>query len=383
MKTTHIPLYKRIDDSYDIEIFRDGFDYIANDLEKKGWYKHFIIITDSNTGKLFAGGLFKSLKKRGFRIDLIEVPAGEKSKKWIMAGKLLSELVELNTTRKSCILALGGGVVGDLAGFVASVYMRGIDYIQIPTSILAMVDSSVGGKTGVDLPEGKNLAGTFWQPRKVYMALHVLESLPARQIRTGLAEVIKYGCIWDRSLFRYLEKTFKKMLKKQRKISKDQEALDISWLTKPEYEKALTRIIKTSVQIKRGIVKKDEKETRGIRAMLNYGHTIGHAIEFVSGYRFTHGEAISIGMHYEALLAQKLGLLRANEVERQKSLLDLVGLPTEIPPKMNRGRMLEVMKSDKKSPQGKIGCALIRKIGKPVKRFIVIVSEKEMQKIIQ
>jgi 3-dehydroquinate synthase len=385
MKKTLIPLRKSVNDSYRIEIFRDGFNHIAEDLARHKFGSSYIIITDSNTKKLFGRDFQLALKRENLKADLLEVPAGEKSKKWSVAGNLLSKLVKLKATRKSCVIALGGGVIGDLAGFVASAYMRGIPYIQVPTSLLAMVDSSVGGKTGVDLPEGKNLAGSFWQPKKVYMPLHVLRTLPERQIRTGLAEVVKYGCIWDRKFFRFLERVFKKMLKKQQKKSgkKDKTTADVTWLTKEKYDKILTEIIRRSVMIKRNVVRKDEKETRGVRAVLNYGHTVGHAVENLSRFKLTHGEAISIGMNYEAKLAHKLGYLREKEMERQEELLKLIGLPTDIPKSMNREKLIEIMKSDKKSVFGKIGFVLVRRMGRPIRDYVVNITPKAINKIIK
>ena len=382
-----IPLKKRSDNSYHIEIFNEDFSHIAKDLKKLNLSDHYIVITDSNTHKLFAHDFQKAFKKEKLSIDVLGITAGEKSKKWKVVGKLLSELVRLNATRKSCIIALGGGVAGDLAGFLASVYMRGINYIQVPTSLLAMVDSSIGGKTGVDLPEGKNLAGSFWQPKKVYISLPVLETLPKRQLLCGLAEVVKYGCMWDRNFFKFLERSFKRMLKKQRReLEKDKRSskkvVDISWLQREEYQKFLIEIIRRSIAIKRNVVKKDEKES-GVRAMLNYGHTIGHAIEQLSHYRLNHGESISIGMNYEARLAHQLGYLSEKEVEKQEELFKLIGLPTEIPLKMDRVKMIEIMKRDKKSIQGKIGCAFIRKLGKPIPGFVDYVTAKKMMKVIR
>ena len=382
-----VPLKKRSDNSYHIEIFNEDFSYIAKDLKKLNLSDHYIVITDSNTHQLFARSFQKAFKKEKLNIDVLGVTAGEKSKKWNVVGKLLSELVRLNATRKSCLIALGGGVVGDLAGFLASVYMRGISYIQVPTSLLAMVDSSIGGKTGVDLPEGKNLAGSFWQPKKVYISMQVLKTLPERQLLCGLSEVVKYGCVGDRSFFIFLEKSFKKMLKKQKreleKGKRDQKKIvDISWLYREEYQKFLTEIIRRSVIIKRSVVRKDEKEA-GARAILNYGHTVGHAVEQLSRYRLNHGESISIGMNYEAQLAHQLGYLSKKELERQKTLFQLIGLPTEIPPTMDRAEMIEIMKYDKKSLQGKIGCALIRKLGKPIPGFVAYLTGKKMMKIIR
>jgi 3-dehydroquinate synthase len=376
MKKTYVPLKRIIDDSYEIEIFDGGFSHIADDLKKMGIGDRFIVITDTNTKTLYAKAFLKALAKVRIHADLLIVPSGEKSKKWVVAGKLLSELVKSGATRASCVVALGGGVVGDLAGFVASVYMRGIPYVQVPTTLLAMVDSSIGGKTAVDLPEGKNLVGTFWQPKKVYMPILTLKTLPGRQVRCGLAEIVKYGSIWNRRFFRRLEKIFLKMLKKQEKSEgKKKNVVDVTWLTRrDEYQKLLVEMIITSVATKKAIVAKDERDVSGVRAMLNFGHTVGHAIELLSLFRLTHGEAISIGMNYEAKLARVLGYLKGKEVTKQETLLKLLGLPTEMPGYISPEKILKIAKSDKKSLKGKIGVTLIQKIGKPVKGYTKLVT---------
>ncbi|MDO8746914.1 MAG: 3-dehydroquinate synthase, partial [Thermodesulfovibrionales bacterium] len=242
------------------------------------------------------------------------------------------------------LIALGGGVIGDITGFVASTYMRGIDYIQIPTPLLAQVDSSVGGKTGVNHKLGKNMIGTFYQPKLVWIDIDILKTLPQKEFFAGLAEVIKYGVIWDAKLFAFLENNRDKILR-----------LD---------EKSLTHIIKRSCEIKAEVVSKDEREA-GLRAILNYGHTIGHAIETATGYKkYLHGEALTIGMFIEAEIAESLKLLKEKTVQRIKSLIESYGLPTKIPVRINRNALLASMQLDKKAVAGELKFILPERIGK-------------------
>jgi 3-dehydroquinate synthase len=378
MKRIHIPLKKHVDNSYDINIFSGGFDAIAQDLQKKNLWKNCIVIADANTAKLFGEKFEKALKKVGLKSSILTVPTGEKSKKWTVAGKLLSGLAQLNVTRNDLIISLGGGVVGDLTAFVASVYKRGVAYVQIPTTLLSMVDGAISGKTGVDLSEGKNIAGTYWQPKKVYMSLEVLKSLPAKEIRSGLAEVIKYGCVWDRGFFNFMEKKMKKLLKRQRKISQnqDQKEINLDAITAEDFEPVISYIVQRSVEIKWDLVRRGEQKSDNLKSILNYGRTVGNAIELLGKSRLSHGEAIAIGMHYEALLAVKNGSLHEKELAKQDALFQLIGLPVELPKKMELGKILEVAKQSKRNSGPTIRCAGIRKIGKPVRGYITEVSDK-------
>ena len=302
------------------------------------------IITDTNVGKKFAKATYDSLQQSGFEPLLLTIPAGEKSKSLKCVQHCYDQLAAQRLERKSFVVALGGGVVGDLAGFVAATYLRGIPFVQIPTTLLAQVDSSVGGKTGVNLHAGKNLVGAFYQPRLVLCDLDTLKTLPEREYVSGLAEVIKYGIIYDAKLFAQLELDLPKILKRDEKI--------------------LAPIIARCCQIKAEVVSQDETES-GLRAILNFGHTIGHAIENSSGYgKFLHGEAISIGQICAAKLSQKILGLPAQDVERIENLFRRAGLPTQI--KLNSGqrqKMFAAMKLDKKVSGGEIKFVLAKKIG--------------------
>ena len=305
------------------------------------------VITDSNVGKKFAKAALKSLSASGFRPVLITVPAGEKSKCLALVEKCFDQLTKHRLERKSFIVALGGGVVGDLAGFVAATYLRGIPFVQVPTTLLAQVDSSVGGKTGVNLKAGKNLVGAFYQPQLVLCDLDTLKTLPKREYISGLAEIIKYGIIFDSKLFAQLENKLPKILKRD--------------------DKTLSQIIVRCCEIKAEVVGQDETES-GLRAILNFGHTVGHAIENSSGYgKFLHGEAIAIGQVAAAKLSQKILGLPAGDVARIERLLLQAGLPVKV--KLNpasRKKLFTAMKLDKKVSDSEIKFVLAEKIGKVV-----------------
>jgi len=305
------------------------------------------VITDANVGKKFARAALTSLSKSGFAPVLITVPAGEKSKRITTVEKCYDALAHHRLERKSFIVALGGGVVGDLAGFVAATYLRGIPFVQVPTTLLAQVDSSVGGKTGVNLKSGKNLVGAFYQPRLVLCDLEVLKTLPRREFISGLGEVVKYGIIYDAVLFSQLERNLPKLLQRDAKTLRD--------------------IVARCCEIKAEVVGQDETES-GLRAILNFGHTIGHAIENSSGYgKFLHGEAISIGQVAAARLSHKILGLPSGDVARIEKLFIQAGLPVKI--KLNatqHKKLFAAMKLDKKVSAGEIKFVLAEKIGKVV-----------------
>ncbi|GFP28374.1 3-dehydroquinate synthase, partial [Candidatus Hakubella thermalkaliphila] len=285
-----------------------------------------------------------SIRSSGFDVIPVIIPDGEKYKDISIVQKIYGELLRHRLDRKSTLIALGGGVIGDITGFVASTYMRGIDYIQIPTTLLAHVDSSVGGKTGVNHKLGKNMLGTFYQPKLVWIDIDTLKTLPQKELLAGLAEVIKYGVIWDAKLFAFLENNRDKILR-----------LD---------KKSLTHIIKRSGEMKAAVVSKDEKEA-GMRAILNYGHSIGHAIETATGHnKYLHGEALAIGMHIEARLAEKLGIVSEISVRKIKSLIDSYCLPSETPSKIDVNSLLASMQLDKKAVAGELKFILPERIGK-------------------
>ena len=276
--------------------------------------------------------------------DPVVIPAGEKSKTFASAARLCGEAARRGLDRKSVIVALGGGVVGDLAGFAAAIYMRGIRVVQVPTSLLAMVDSSVGGKTAVDIAEGKNLVGAFHQPSAVLIAPEFLRTLPRRERIGALAEVVKYGFALDEAFFDFLEAHFGELA-----------AAEID----PEL---YGHIIRRSCEIKAEVVASDEKES-GIRKYLNYGHTYGHAVELLSDFRLSHGEAVAVGMRLAAKLAVLTGRLAQADADRQDALLEKLGLPTAVPADMAPDRIVEVMRHDKKNTSGSFTLVLPTAVG--------------------
>ena len=342
MRTVSVQLGNR---SYTIKIAPGLLKQLGGECARLKLGDRCAIITDTNVGKIFAKPVYESLLKAGFEPVLITVPAGETAKSLKSAQSCYDQLALHKLERKSFIVALGGGVVGDLAGFVAATYLRGIDFVQVPTTLLAQVDSSVGGKTGVNLRAGKNLVGAFYQPKVVLCDLETLKTLPEREFRAGLAEVIKYGIIYDSNLFARLEHDLPKVLKRDSKI--------------------LSEIIARCCKIKAEVVSQDETET-GLRAILNFGHTIGHAIENSSGYgKFLHGEAISIGQAAAAKLSRKILSLSVRDVARITDLFKRVGLPVAI--KLNSGQLKNLfaaMMLDKKVSGGEIKFVLAKKIGR-------------------
>jgi 3-dehydroquinate synthase len=302
------------------------------------------IITDTNAGRRYLRIAKAALKKAGFDAVSITLPAGETAKSLKSVQQCYDQLAAHRLERKSFIVALGGGVIGDVAGFVAATYLRGIPFIQVPTTLLAQVDSSVGGKVGVNLKAGKNLVGAFYQPRLVLCDLDTLKTLPGRELRAGLAEVIKYGIIYDAALFEQLERDIAALLKRDPDV--------------------LAGVIARCCEIKADVVRQDETES-GLRAILNFGHTIGHALEAISGYgKYLHGEAISIGQAAAAKLSSEQLGLPSGEAYRIIRLFDRAGLPTtlKLAPKQ-RQRLFAAMKLDKKVSGGEIKFVLARKIG--------------------
>jgi 3-dehydroquinate synthase len=344
VRTVSVQLGNR---SYAIKIAPGLLQKLGGECARLNLGNRCVIITDTNVGRKFAKPVYESLVKAGFEPALITVPAGETAKSLKSVQSCFDQLAAQRLERKSFIVALGGGVVGDLAGFVAATYLRGIPFVQIPTTLLAQVDSSVGGKTGVNLRAGKNLVGAFYQPKLVLCDLETLKTLPEREFRAGLAEVIKYGIIFDAKLFAQLERDLPKILKRD--------------------EKVLVPIIARCCEIKAEVVSQDETES-GLRAILNFGHTIGHAIENSFGYgKFLHGEAISIGQVAAAKLSRKILGLSQRDVERIESLFLRAGLPVQINLNASqRKKLFAAMKLDKKVSGGEIKFVLAKKIGKAV-----------------
>jgi 3-dehydroquinate synthase len=304
-----------------------------------------LVITDSNVNRILGARLLKTLEVAGADAKLAVFKAGEASKNIRTYESLLRNACKSGLDRSSVIVALGGGVVGDVAGFVAATYMRGISFIQVPTTLLAMVDSSVGGKTGIDLPEGKNLVGAFWQPRLVIIDPAVLTTLPKREVRCGLAEVVKYGVIMDDKFFSFLEKS-------------------LYGITNMEMG-VFAKIISRCCKLKAEVVCADEHETSGLRAILNYGHTFGHAIETVTGYeKYAHGEAVSVGMCIAANLATRCNKFAQGMAERQLNLLKALGLPTALDGEIKAAQIYKAMFKDKKTEKGKLRLVLPDRIGK-------------------
>jgi 3-dehydroquinate synthase len=298
------------------------------------------IISDSNVAQLFAACVSKSLASSGFRPILITIPAGEKSKTLKQAGAICDRMIAAGFDRHSFVVGLGGGMIGDISGFAAAIYHRGIPHIQIPTTLLAMVDSSLGGKTGVDTRAGKNLVGAFHQPSLVIDDLDVLKTLPRRQFNQGFAEIIKHAIIADPKMFRMLQ----------------------SW--KAGAAPALQGLIKRNIQIKSRIVTKDERDRTGQRALLNFGHTVGHAIERAGNYRkFLHGEAVSIGMVAACTISMKKAGLSVDQRDAIVDLLRRFGLPTRLPSKFPRKKIFDAIKFDKKFEGGKVRFVVTPRIG--------------------
>ncbi|MFC1501007.1 3-dehydroquinate synthase [Elusimicrobiota bacterium] len=313
-------------------------------LRKSGFSGKVFIITNPTVAKLYLEKLEKSLEKAGFDFKHYQIPDGEQHKNMETLEKIYKSASISGIDRKSFVIALGGGVVGDVAGFFAATYMRGLQLIQVPTTLLAMVDSSVGGKTGIDLGEGKNLVGAFYQPKAVWIDTLALKTLPERQIRNGLAEVIKYGVIKDSKFFSYLEKNIVKFKK----------------IKSAEWEKIIYRCC----QIKAQVVEDDEKEHKGIREVLNFGHTFGHAIETLTKYKkYYHGEAIALGMSIAAKLAVKKGLFSEKDRMRLDSLLLKTELTGNNKAKFSPNTMILLMLRDKKVRDGVLRFVLPTKIG--------------------
>ena len=303
-----------------------------------------LVVTDEHLAGL-AGEFVEALVKVGIASSLAVVPSGEASKSLDQASRLFDQLVAMKADRHTCVVAVGGGVVGDLASFVAATYARGLPLLMVPTSLLAMVDSSVGGKVGVNHPGAKNIIGAFHQPSGVWIETDALATLPVRELRCGLAEVVKYGVILDAPFFSDLETNAQPIIEREPEV--------------------IRRIITRSCELKAEIVSKDEREETGLRAVLNFGHTVGHAIEAVAGYgrAFEHGEAVAVGMVAESRLAERLGWIDASITDRLVALLRLFQLPVEAPG-LDADALFFAMGRDKKNRGGQIRFVLPRAIGR-------------------
>ena len=356
MKELQVGLGER---SYPIIIREELLGEIGTDLQNRAIAKRYGVIADEYVASLFGDTILDSLGAEDIACELITFPRGEESKNLDTIARLASSLAQRGFDRQDGLLALGGGVTGDITGFLAASYMRGIPFVQVPTTLLAQVDSSVGGKTGVDIPEGKNLVGAFYQPRCVYIDSRVLSTLPESELLNGLAEVIKYGVIYDRTFFEFLE------TKRQNILS----------LELPVIEE----MIATCCAIKADVVQKDERES-DLRRILNYGHTLGHAIEAASGYSLAHGSAVAIGMVAAAELAVLKGILAADERERIEKLIRDFGLPVDIPSELDRTEIIGYLKTDKKTVGGRVFFVLPTKIGEVT--ITDAVDENHIQRVL-
>ena len=330
------------DRSYPISIGVDILQNLGAALDAVKFPSKIAIVTNPTIGDLYCERIVDILIKSGRHVSVIRIPDGEEYKTIATLENIYDVLIERHFDRYCGLLALGGGVIGDIAGFAAATYLRGIPFVQIPTTLLAQVDSSVGGKTGVNHPQGKNLIGAFYQPKHVHIDVTVLTTLPQREYASGLAEVVKYGIIWDADFFKWLEDQREPLVER----SAD----------------ALIHAIMISCQIKANVVEKDEKE-QDVRALLNLGHTFGHAVETLAGYGvIKHGEAVSIGMVMAAKTSQKLGFCSEEDVHRIADLLTYFGLPV-VPPDFAANDYLAVMQRDKKVKDGAVRVVLNHGIG--------------------
>jgi 3-dehydroquinate synthase len=342
MECISVPLGER---SYAIEI---GAGLIASGragdtIAKVAPGKRACIVTHPGLKDAYAAPILQRLEAQGIASTLVTIAPGERTKNLHSIARLYSAFVQAGLDRKSLIVAVGGGVLGDMAGFAAASYLRGIAFVQVPTTLLAQVDASVGGKTGVDLPEGKNLVGAFHQPLAVVVDTDTLRTLPRRELRAGLAEVIKYGIIYDDAFFAAIARSIPALLRRE--------------------ANALTSAIARSCAIKADVVGQDETE-QGLRAILNFGHTVGHALEAVTRYRrYKHGEAVAIGMVSACLIGEQVGITPASVTGEVTRVLELAGLPVAFPADIAADAILEAAQRDKKTVSGRLRFVLASKIG--------------------
>ncbi|MGE0269088.1 MAG: 3-dehydroquinate synthase [Candidatus Omnitrophota bacterium] len=340
MKTITVSLK---DNPYKIFIGQNMLSSIGRYVKSLNVGNDAVLITSPIIKRLHGGGLTESLKKHGFTVKEFIVPDGEQSKSANVVIPLIEKIARYDVFKKIFIVAFGGGVIGDLAGFVAATYKRGVPYIQVPTTFLAQIDSSIGGKVAVDLSVGKNLLGAFYQPRMVFSDVSVLQTLAKRQIQNGFAEAIKYGIIYDAKLFDYIEKNYSKVFNGD--------------------ESVLSHLVSQCSRIKTEVVLADEKETKGIRTILNFGHTIGHAIEAVGGFKqYDHGQAIALGMRMATDISLRLRMVSQQTVVRVNGLLSQVGLPEKVK-KQKVSQIIKLMSHDKKFISGRNRFVLVSKIG--------------------
>jgi 3-dehydroquinate synthase len=335
--------------SHPIFIGTQILDDIPAYIQKEIKAEKVVIITNTNLIDAFGNALKKGIESKKIHCTIIDIPSGEEQKTFQTVSQILNQLLTLKLERNDCIIALGGGVIGDLAGFIASIYLRGIPLIQVPTTLLAQVDASIGGKTGVNHPKGKNLIGTFYQAKAIFIDTATLHLLPKRELRAGLAEIAKYAITLNTPLFHYMTKHLKEIIK----------------FSPSQSQEIWQHMIKESVKNKVSIVSEDEKES-GKRAILNFGHTIGHGIEAATNFKtFLHGEAVAIGMLIETEIAEKLSLISDEEAKKIKGFLNSLSYE-ETNLQATPEKIVEKMQMDKKVKSGKLHYVLPTEIGKTI-----------------
>ncbi len=332
--------------SYQIVIEAQSLDDLGKWMSRLNLGKKVLVVSNREIFRHYGERAIASISCAGFDVTSCTIEAGEEYKTPATVQKIYDAAVDIPLERSSTLVALGGGVIGDMTGFAAATWLRGINFVQVPTTLLAMVDASIGGKTGVNHPKGKNLIGAFYQPKLVLIDPQVLDTLPDREYRAGMAEVIKYGIIWDADLFKQMEQS---------------DRLDELCYLNPNL---LQEILTRSCQAKADVVSKDEKET-DLRAILNYGHTIGHAVESLTGYRLVnHGEAVAIGMVAAGKLAVQIKKWQYSDAQRQDALIQKAGLPTQLPARLDIQAIIDALQTDKKVKDGEVRFVLPKQIGK-------------------
>jgi 3-dehydroquinate synthase len=342
---------KGMGQGYDVRVQENSLDLIGEMLKLRGLRGPIAVVCDVHTGAIFGEGVRDSLERAGYAQHAIIIPAGEAHKNTRTVAAVWEGFLKAGIERSSTVIALGGGVVSDLAGFAAATFLRGVPWAAAPTSLLAMVDASLGGKTGVDLPQGKNLVGAFYPPQLVLADSQALHSLPEAEFRSGLAEVVKAGVIDDPQLFSICSQGWEAVQRK------------------------LDDVVRRAVAVKIAVIEDDPYE-KGRRASLNFGHTIGHAVELASSFELRHGEAVAIGMVAEARLAERLGIAQAGLADEIERVLKELGLPVEIPQALARPAILAAMQVDKKRHAGSLRFALPARIGEV--KFGVDVKEEDI-----
>lgn len=373
MQTINVKIEKVINNSYEIEIGYDMFEKLVDDIKHKivpNVYR-YAIITDSNVAALYGYRLFELMKKQGFNVDIYSIPAGEKSKTRENKAEIEDKMLEAGFRKDSCIIALGGGVVTDLAGFLAATYCRGIPVINYATTFLAAADASIGGKTAVDTPLATNMIGLIVQPQKVYIDLKTWETLDDAQIENGLSETIKHACIADADFFEYLNANID--------VIKERGRSDKRYIDMLEY------ICRKNIEIKYNVVTQDEQE-EGLREVLNLGHTVGRAIEAASKYEISHGNAVSLGMVAQVLLGYNRGYVTDKQKDRVIEIYNKAGLPVTLNEKVKIENILDKMYADKKVRKGKIKFVFQKGIGDMMvfgERFSDTVEKNEIEEALK